>query len=170
MCIRVFQDKIAYFLLSLWLEVDVAICNQVTADKFPRREMLCPLRSTPRSEISGGSMSPHSSLIEIVVVLQGVLFTYRSPKVALSSSCSTSVHMWAAFCSVTGHWVSLSKKCLFISFAHFFIWVVCLFPYQFVCLLHYTIMSTTLYSYMLYSYICVVFSFLRYVINWNNNF
>lgn len=41
------------------------------------------------------------------------------PLVDLHSSCSTSIHSWAAFHSVIGHWVSFPKNYLFILLVHF---------------------------------------------------
>lgn len=48
----------------------------------------------------------------------------------LCCSCSSSLHTRAAFHSITGHCVSLSKNCLFILFAHFSLELFVFFLYH----------------------------------------
>lgn len=136
-CIQFFQDEMANFLIFLWLEVYFAIWSQVTVDKFPndpRKQCLaCLLRSTPGVRLLHEIMSSCSSPPETVVVFQGVLLTNRSTQSGfMLQLLNMSVHTWAAFDSILGHWYPfLRLACSY----HLLSFLGCLFPYQFVCFL-----------------------------------
>lgn len=91
--IAYFQYLIAHFSTSLWLQVGFIIWSQVTAEKFPnvpQGTILDPLKSTLRNEIAKWNMSSPSNPLGKVMALQVVL------DVDLPSSCSISIHSWAA--------------------------------------------------------------------------
>ena len=75
------------------LEVGFIIWSQVTADKFlnaPQGTILDPLKSTLRNKIAKWNVNSPSSPLGKVMALQVVL------EVDLPSSCSISIHSWAA--------------------------------------------------------------------------
>lgn len=65
-----------------------------------------------------------------LVAPQLVLPAYRSNHRESVLQLFISLHTWAAFHSITGHCVSLSKNCLFISFAHFSLELFVFFLYH----------------------------------------